>query len=202
MKKSLQYALVSLSFVALACEPATENIDTADDRGKAVMALDYRDFQQAAGEAIESMLASEAMKKPGGGRYVLAVSRIINDTMQHIDTDQLIKKIRVQLLNSGRVTVTTTIGGNGPEDSLPLDTRQLRGDGEIKQSTVTGTGEIIAPELSLSGKLIQRNIKVDKKTLQVEYYFQLTVTRVANGLSLWEGETVIGKRGSDKNVAW
>ncbi len=203
MNNKLKYALGLTLLLSLnACEPNTENIDTYNDKGKAVMVLDYRDFQKAAADAIDSMLSSAAMQKPGGGRYVLAISRIINDTMQHIDTDQLVKKIRVQLLNSGRVAVTTSIGGNGREDSLPLDTRKLRENDEIKQSTIATKGQIIAPDLSLSGKIIQRNIKVDKKTLQVEYYFQLTVTNVNNGLSIWEGETIIGKRGSDKNVSW
>ena len=47
----------------------------------------------------------------------MAVSRIVNDTTLNLDTDQLVKKIRIALLNSGRVIATTAVGADGPEDS-------------------------------------------------------------------------------------
>jgi len=61
---------------------------------------------------------------------------------------------------------------------------------------------MIAPDLSLSGKIIQQNVKVSSSTQQVEYYFQLSLTDINTGLALWEGETIIGKRGSNKSVSW
>lgn len=184
------------------CSTKTQNIDMTNDNGQAVMALDYRDFQQAASESVESMLKSGAVNKRDGGRYVLAISRIVNDTMQRIDTDLLTKKIRVDLLQSGRVVVTTAVGADGAEDKMAMQARELRNSDEFDQSTVAKKGQMIAPELSLSGKIIQRNIRVDKKTQQVEYYFQLSLTDINTGLAFWEGETVIGKRGSSKSVAW
>ena len=184
------------------CAATTRNIDMNNDKGGAVMGLDYRDFQKAASEAISSMLQSGALNKRDGGRYVLAISRIVNDTMQRIDTDQLIKKIRVELLQSGKVVVTTAVSEGEPEDKMSYKARQLRKSDEFKQSTVAKKGQMIAPDLSLSGKIIQRNVKVDSGTQQVEYYFQLTLTDINTGLAYWEGETVIGKRGSNKSVAW
>jgi len=184
------------------CATATRNIDMNNDKGQAVMGLDYRDFQKAASEAIKSMLQSGALNKRGGGRHVLAISRIVNDTMQRIDTDQLIKKIRVELLASGKVVVTTAVSAGDPEDKMSMKARQLRKSDEFKQSTVAKKGQMIAPDLSLSGKIIQRNVKVSSGTQQVEYYFQLTLTDINTGLAFWEGETVIGKRGSNKSVSW
>src|SRR5690625_1483830 len=92
-----------------ACATPTTYVDTRDDRGPATMTLDYRDFEMAAGEAVDSLLLSGAVDNPHGGRYILVVSRVTNDTMQRIDTDQLTRKIRVELLNSGRVVTTTAV---------------------------------------------------------------------------------------------
>lgn len=192
--------LVLLS--AVGCQTRTTNIDMNDDQGRAVMGLDYRDFRAAGTEAVQDMLLSGAVEKTGGGRYVLAVSRIINDTMQKIDTDQLVKQIRVELARSGKVVVTTAVGANGPEDALALQVRELRGSEEFNQNTVVAKGQMIAPELSLSGKIIQRNIPISKSKQRVEYYFQLSLTDIATGLAFWEGETVLGKQGSRKSVAW
>jgi len=184
-----------------ACTP-TENIDIHNDQAGAIMGLDYRDFHKASSEAISSMLQSGAVNKPDGTRYVLAISRIVNDTMQRIDTDQLIKKIRVELLNSGKVIVTTAVSLNKAEDSMAMHARKLRQSDEFKQNTVAQKGQMIAPDLSLSGKIIQRNLKIDSDKQQAEYYFQLSLSNINTGLAVWEGETVIGKRGSNQAVSW
>jgi len=194
--------LLIMLFLLNGCVTTTQNIDMSNDQEKAVMGLDYRDFEKAASDAVSTMLQSGAVNKQGSGRYVLAISRIINDTMQRIDTDQLTKKIRVELLQSGKVVVTTAVGADGPEDEMAFQARQLRLSDEFNQATVAKKGQMIAPELSLSGKIIQRNIKVDSSTQQVEYYFQMSLTDINSGLAFWEGETVIGKRGSNKSVSW
>ena len=184
------------------CADKTQRIDIHHDTGDQVMGLDYRDFNQAAAEAVQSMLKSGALNKKGGDRYILAISRITNDTMQHIDTDQLIKKIRIELLGSGKVVVTTAVGINGAEDEMSSKARELRQNDEFNQRTVQKKGQMIAPDMSLSGKILQRNIRMDDGKQQVEYYFMLSLTEIKTGLAWWEGETVIGKRGSGKSVAW
>ena len=80
--------------------------------------------------------------------------------------------------------------------------KELRLNEEFKQKTIAKKGQMIAPDLSLSGKIIQRNIRVDKSTQRIEYYFQLSLTNINTGLAIWEDERVIGKRGSNKSVAW
>jgi len=184
------------------CADKTERIDIHNDKGDQVMGLDYRDFNQAASEAIQSMLKSGAVDKKDGSRYVLAISRVTNDTMQHIDTDQLIKKIRIELLQSGKVVVTTAVSANGAEDKMSKQARELRNDDEFNQNTVQKKGTMVAPDMSLSGKILQRNIAMDDGKQQVEYYFMLSLTEIKTGLAWWEGETVIGKRGSGKSVSW
>ena len=204
MKHLVTITLSSLLAAALmsGCAEKTERIDMHEDKGAQVMGLDYRDFNEAAAEAVQSMLQSGALDKKTGDRYVLAISRVTNDTMQHIDTDQLVKKIRVELLRSGKVVVTTAVGANGPEDRMSKQARELREDEEFNQRTVQEKGQMIAPDMSLSGKILQRNVKMDDGKQQVEYYFMLSLTEIKTGLAWWEGETVIGKRGSGKSVSW
>lgn len=205
MRQTIRWTIILASVGVLlgGCATKTTNIDINNDKGEAVMGLDYRDFQAAAQDMVESLLASGAVTKKDGGRYVLAVSRVVNDTMQHIDTDQLVKKIRVGLLQSGKVIVTTAVGADGAEDKMSMQTRkELRGNEEFKQDSVAGKGSMIAPDLSLSGKILQRNIRVDSSTQRVEYYFQMTLTEIKTGLAYWEDERIIGKQGSNKSVAW
>lgn len=185
------------------CEQQTTNIDIMHDDGKAVMALDYRDFDQAASTMVQSMLASGALNKRGGGRYVVATSRIINDTMQRIDTDQLMAKIEEELLNSGRVVMTSAVGSSGDDMVYALrDLKDSEYADEFNSKTMAAKGQIVAPELSISGKILQKNIRYGNNQQQVEYYFQLKITELATGLRLWQKENIIGKRGSNKSVSW
>lgn len=202
MKLKITCSLIVASLLLGACADKTQRIDMNNDEAGQVMGLDYRDFNEAAGKAVQSMLKSGALDKRDGDKFVIAISRITNDTMQHIDTDQLIKKIRVDLLRSKRAVITTAVGSEENVDALNKQVRELRDDEDFNQRTTAKKGQLIAPELSLSGKIIQRNITMDDGKQQVEYYFQLTLTELSTGLAWWEDETVIGKRGSGKSVAW
>ncbi len=203
MNKMIIFLLAAvLSMFVVGCEQKTANIDVTNDQGKAVMALDYRDFDQAASKMVQSMLASGALKKQGGGRYVVATSRITNDTMQRIDIDQLMAKIEQELLNSGQVVMTSAVGAQDSTDPLVQQARKLRDSEEFNQDTVAAKKTLIAPELSISGKIFQKNVPYDKGTQQVEYYFELKVADLKSGLRVWQNETLIGKRGSNKSVAW
>ena len=166
------------------------------------LGLDYQDFRKASMEAVQSMLRSGAVNKRGGGRYVLAISTLINDTTQRIDMDQLIKSIRISLLQSGKVVVTTAVRAGGAEDTMSYDARKLRKSDEFNQRTVAKKGQMIAPDFSLSGKIIQRNATMSDGETKVDYYIQLTLTDIKTGLAYWEGETVISKAGSGKSVNW
>jgi uncharacterized protein (TIGR02722 family) len=151
------------------------------------------------------MIAAGVFKKPDGSRYVVTTAMVLNDTMQRIDTEQLTFKIEQELMNSGMVTMTSAVGGKGAPDQMVHQLRELRDSekaDEFKQGTMPGKGQILAPELSISGKIFQRNVRYDNNLQQVEYYFQLRVTELASGTTYWQKETLIGKRGSKKVVPW
>ena len=196
----LQIVVVMSALICCGCGQKTTNIDVVNDEGNPVMALDYRDFDQAASAMVQSMLGSGALKKKDGGRYVVATGQIVNDTMQRIDTDQLMAKIEEELLNSGQVVMSSAVGSG--TDALIHETRELRDSEEFDPNTIAKRGTLIAPELTISGKIFQKNLRYSKSRQQVEYYFQLKVSDATSGLRLWQKETIIGKRGSNKSVAW
>ncbi len=189
----------------LGCEEV-QKIDTTNDTGKQVMSLDYRDFDDAASQMIQSLLSSGKLAKQDGSRYVVATSKVTNDTMQRIDTDQLTAKIEQDLMNSGQVVMTSAVGGKeSNRDETVYELRETRDSSkgeEFKQETLPQKGQIVSPELSISGKIFQRNLRYDKDKQQVEYYFQLKITDIKTGLRFWQNEVLIGKRGSNKSVAW
>ena len=61
---------------------------------------------------------------------------------------------------------------------------------------------MIAPDFSLSGKIIQRNFTLSKSEQEINYYLQMTLTNLDNGLAYWEGEVPIVKKGDGRSVSW
>lgn len=164
---------------------------------KNTMQLEYRDWEKAATNMTQSMLNSGAFAKIKNP--VITIANIKNDTMQRIDSDLLVKKIRATLVNSGKAQIATNFSG---EDATANSVRTLRGDKEYDATTIMAQGNLVAPNMSLSGKMIQRNLNIDsgwfsRVDTRVEYYLQMTLTDLKTGLSVWEDEEPILKTGTD-----
>ncbi|MBN1796119.1 MAG: penicillin-binding protein activator LpoB [Sedimentisphaerales bacterium] len=205
MKRTLLTTALLLGCLIAGCVEKTENIDLVNDQAKAVMSLDYRDFDEAASQMVQSVIQSGVLNKADGSRYVMSTGRIVNDTMQRIDTDQLMAKVEQELMNSGQVVMTSAVGSESARDQTVYDVRELRESDvadEFDPDTVVAKKQLVAPELSVSGKIFQRNLRYDKNRQQVEYYFQLKITNLTTGLRFWQKEVILGKRGSNKTVAW
>lgn len=195
--------LISALFTLSGCGSNVEYV-TEDNADQALsLGLDSQDFERAAQEALDSLLASSALNRAGGGRYVVAIGRVTNDTTIRIDTDMLIRKIRIGMLQSGKAVVTTAVAGNqAGVDELIYDVRELRDNDEFKQDTIAGKGTLQAPDFSLSGKILQRIARTGNNKQLVEYYLQLTLTDLTSGLAYWENESIVRKLGSNKSTAW
>ncbi len=196
--KKYQKLFASLTVVALlgGCAGRTELIDTENDTTEYAAALEGRDFEKASNAMIQDMLDMGTLSKPNGQPYILVISRIENNTMQRIDVDELSKSIRIALMKSGKVRVTAF-----QEDAMVMASSQLRQSKEFHQANVRKSGSLAAPELSLSGKITQREFVVSGKK-RIEYRFSLSITDLRNGLTIWEGEEKIKKLADKNAVTW
>jgi uncharacterized protein (TIGR02722 family) len=160
--------------------------------------INIQDWANAADQMVASMLTSGVLERAPRQPAVLAISRIINNTQQHVDTDSLVKKIRVSLSKTGKVVTTTTMGlGGRAEDPLAKDAADyaaFMNDKPAESATQM-------PDYSLSGKLLEDRVKAGKDH-QTTYSFQLSLTAVASGLAVWEDEVQITKTGRKGSVGW
>lgn len=202
--KSIKFIISTLFLGALlftGCTHKPEYVSSNSTKSSVVtMGIDRQDFEKAASDMVASLLESGALNKKVGGKYVVMISDIVNDTTQRLDVKMLTKKIRIAMLKSGKAVITSAVGTQ--RDDLAQDTRKLRENEEFKKSTVIDKNTLYAPELSLSGNILQRAVKANDDDQLVEYYFQLTLTDIKTGLVSWEDEVVIGKIGSNDTVTW
>jgi uncharacterized protein (TIGR02722 family) len=158
-------------------------------------AINIQDYIQAANTMTGELLASGALDKVANPPAILAISRIVNNTGQQIDTDLLTKKIRVTLLNSGKAQTTTTMGlGGTAEDPMAKGLQQENDFKADVKNTRT-------PDFTLSGKIIQLAVKAGN-TSQSTFSFQLSLTDPKSGLAVWEGEKEITKQGTRSSVGF
>ncbi|HEY1789469.1 MAG TPA: penicillin-binding protein activator LpoB [Verrucomicrobiae bacterium] len=183
-------ALIPLAIIAAVAgcssSPNAHYIQTGGQESVVTVGqINIQDFISAANASTADLLASGALDRVPHPPAVLAISRIVNNTSQQIDTDLLVKKIRVALLQSGKAVTTTTYGLGGPEDPLAA---QAQG-----QSSPM-------PDFTLSGKIIETFVRAGD-VRQATYSFQLSLTD-RRGLAVWEGEKEITKQGARPSVGF
>ena len=147
--------------------------------------IDQKDWNDAAATMINSLrdnfINSDKLQSPPNKLALLAISRIVNNTDVRVDTDMLVKKIRVDLLNTGKVVTSTTIGG---EDPIAEE--------EQRRARLLGI-EPNRPNYTLSGKIIEQVSRAGN-TKDKSYVFQLSLTKNPDGFAVWEDEHVMNKR--------
>jgi len=170
------------------CESPTET-RTVDAKGPEVIntaAINTQDWANASDQLLASLLSSEALNNAPRTPAILAVDRIINNTQLMVDTDLLIKKIRVGLTQTGKIAVTNTLG-LGERAVVASEAAELE---EMQSGKKAKT---LVPDFTLYGKLIQQTDRNSKLT-QNTYSFQMSLVQVKTGLTVWEDEKQITKQ--------
>ena len=204
MNKLLPVCVIAAASAIFAgCTTPTTRVDPRNDRGPQVAGLDYRDVQETAREMLDSLFRSGRLDRPDGQAYVMTVGKVKNDTMQRFDTDILTSYITEELMNSGKVMVTSAMAASADNrDEMVNAARGVRGDPEFNQGSVPKTGQLVAPTHSIFGKIIQREIRMDNGDKQIEYYFQLRITEIGSGLQWWQKQHLIPKRTDARTPTW
>lgn len=198
MKHLLATSAAAAALLLAGC--ASPNAKYVDSQGPNTIVslnqINIQDWNKAADDLVASLLASGVLDRAPNQPAVMAVSRIRNATQQMVDVDNLTKKIRVALNQTGKVVTTTTLGPDGKrEDDMAADVGAMGAfmSGEKQKTTL--------PYYTLSGKLLEDRASAGKVN-QTTYTFQLSLTTVRDGLAVWEDEVQITKQGQRSTVGW
>ncbi len=200
---ALSLCAVAVGFVG--CTDRTELVDVETDT-EIVAGLDYKDFEHAATETTKAILLSNKLAdatRERGRIYGVAISKVEDATPLSIDTDLITTRISEALLQDDRFVISAVFADKASNrDAMVGTVREVRDDAEFNQSTVQAEGQLKAPDFSLSGKIIGRDVRRDNGGHQYEYYFQLRLTNLATGNVLMVKETKIIKRTGSKSHTW
>ena len=179
-------------------------VDTVNDT-EIVAGLDYKDFEAAAAEATNAILASAKVRAatPAGKTYVVAVGKVVDATPMGIDTGLVTARIEEALLNDERFTVSAVFADSpANRDDLVADVRTVRGNDEFDAATLQAKSQLKGADFSLTGKIVARDVRRDNGGHQYEYYFQMRLNDLRTGTTLMAKETKVIKRTGDKDHTW
>lgn len=188
---------VGTALLLTGCESTSET-RTVDSKGPEALntsSINSQDWANAADQLVNSLLSSSALENAPRTPAVLAIDRVINNTSLMVDTDLLIKKIRVALTQTGKIAITNTMG---------LGERAVvAGEAAELEEMMSGKKQkILVPDYTLYAKLIQQTDR-NKRVTQNTYSFQMSLVQTSTGLTVWEEEKSIAKqtKGATK-VGW
>lgn len=189
MTQPTKLLLVTLALVG--CETPAVYVDPNTGAGVvSVDAINVQDFALAADGMLQSLYDSPAFSGKvarDGGAPVLLVGRVRNETASNFDTDLLVTKLTVSITRSGKARIAKAIGITEPVDAVAAEARK--------------GSPTLPPDYTLSGKIIETRAKAGK-IRQSTYTFQLALTDVKTGLSVWEEEKAVTKQGSKSSVGF
>ena len=200
MKKCMM-TLVLVALVA-GCRTPTRVVYPGEHTQPTV-GLGNADVKRAASEMLQSLYRSGRLDRGDGQMYVMTVGKVKNDTQQRFDTDILTSYITQELMNSGKVVVTSAMAAGADNRDEMIDAaRSVRNDPEFNQATVPQLGQKVAPTHSIYGKIIQQVPRLDNGDQQIEYYFQLRIDDVKTGFQWWQNQTEIIKITDAATPTW
>lgn len=161
--------------------------------------IDLHDIDSVIANNTKSLLQSSYVKEMKS-KKLLAISNIINQTHEDIDMEFVSRKFVRSIRQSNKFTLTNAIAGSGATtEQMIAKSRDLINNPMYNQRTTQENDTLEAPELALSGRIIERKKTIDK-IQRVDYMFLFVLTDLKSGKVLWDNEEIISKVTSNTSV--
>lgn len=202
MEPNMKSALLKLTAVVAfaasisACGPKAFVKGEYEDPNKQNLMNDSwseTDMQVTVKNMVDSLVShrsiADAQKMP-----ILMVTNLQNKTSEHIDTQNIMDMVRVELTNSGKVTFVDKEARQDISNEY-----DYQNSGMVSDTTKKGAGGQVGADFILNGRLdsIVQEVGKDKT---VYYKLTLNMTNLKTGLTAWTNQKQIRKAFKKKSV--
>jgi uncharacterized protein (TIGR02722 family) len=192
-------AVAAVTLATAACNKA----QYVDPKGKDLVVnvdrMNIQDWSMLSDQVVQSMVSSGVLSRLPNQPAGMLLNPCVNTTTQQFDTDAIIKKIRIALMNTGRVEVIMADDMfGGAEDRIAREA-QRRKDKAAGVDTDASNKNV--PDVTVTAKLLEDRARAGS-TRQVAYILQMTLTNTATGRAVWEGEAQVVKQGERSSVGF
>ncbi|WP_424245987.1 hypothetical protein Dip510_000916 [Elusimicrobium posterum] len=195
--KKLLAALAVMTFL-VACSTKVERIDPSTVKDLSGEWNDT-DSQMVAEEMITDCLNGgwyPKFLKNNGKEPVVITGTVVNQSMEHINTDTFIENMQRALINSAKVDFVASRTERGE-----VRTERLEQDEFASEETRKAFGREIGADFMLSGVL---NSIVDREGKKSVIYYQtnLKLINIETNQIVWNGEKKIKKYVLKRGTSW
>ena len=192
-------AIAAVTLASAACNQAKY----VDPKGKDLVVnvdrMNIQDCSMLSDQVVQSMVSSGVLSRLPNQPAGMLLNPCVNTTTQQFDTDAIIKKIRIALMNTGRVEVIMADDMfGGAEDRIAREA-QRRKDKAAGIDTDASNKNV--PDVTVTAKLLEDRTRAGS-TRQVAYILQMSLTNTTSGRAVWEGEAQIVKQGEKSSVGF
>jgi len=192
-------AIAAVTLASAACNKAKYVDPKGKDLVVNVERMNIQDWSMLSDQVVQSMVSSGVLSRLPNQPAGMLLNPCVNTTTQQFDTDAIIKKIRIALMNTGRVEVIMADDMfGGAEDRIAREA-QRRKDKAAGIDTDASNKNV--PDVTVTAKLLEDRTRAGS-TRQVAYILQMSLTNTASGRAVWEGEAQIVKQGEKSSVGF
>ena len=191
-------ALLTFAFVVTACGPRMYTKGEYKDPNVVMLLTDKfseNDLQLIAKKIADSMIDS-ALVKGKDKRPVFQIEKIVNKTSEHIDMESLTDKIKVALIQSGRVLFSD----KGLRENVASEL-EYQGSKNVDQSTAKKVGNQIGADFLLTGTISSIVQEAGKDKL-VYYKSTFNLTNLNTNIIEWSDEKELRKAYKKRHVGY
>lgn len=145
------------------------------------------DMQKVVHKLVEKMLTSRAIKNAKRPPIVM-VTRLQNKTSEHIDTQNIMDMVRVELTNGGGVLFVDKAARDDVAEEY-----EYQGSGMVSKETQKGKGGQIGADFIINGRLDSIVKDINKKK-SVYYKVTLNMTNLKTNIIEWTGYEQLRKK--------
>ena len=161
------FILLTLNFCISSCVTDVTNCPYS---------IDVEDMDEVVSKFTENLYNSKKLERKNP--YVASINFSTDKSYEcSFERTLFQKKLRSALVKKGQIQIT-----NFKDDSMIMDSRELRMSEEINQKNIAKKGELLPPELNISCSFFQRS-----KNLLIS----ITITNLSNGILIWSDDQIL-----------
>ncbi len=184
------FMLAALIPMLLACSTKVQRmeVDTAKDLSGKWNDTDSRMVAETMiSECLNGNWYNKAIKAKKGDEPVVIVGTVVNNSMEHINTDTFVEEMQRALINSGKVNFVASKSEKGE-----IREERLEQDEYSSEATRKAFGKEVGADYMLSGVL---NSIVDQEGKKAVVFYQtnLKLINIETNQIVWNGQNQIKK---------
>lgn len=196
-------AIATASLACLLSASGCQKAQYVDPKGNDLIVnvdrMNIQDWSLLADQTVQSMIASGVLSRMPTQPAGMLLNPVINTTTQQFDTDAIMKKIRIALLNTGKVEVIMSDDlFGGAEDRIAREAQRRKDRAAGVDTDATNKN---VPDLTITAKLLEDRTRAGSMR-QVAYVLQMSLTNTSTGRAVWEGEASVVKQGEKASVGF